>query len=212
MQVLLGHIVLSLNEPVVVASQKDAHPLALPLRLYYKRLGPLLVKLIFKGFGVVRKNPCLRVEVVLFGKSLLHHVQVSGQTVLPGKLVNCRQMVGSLVPLHAVEQSRDDDAVNPPDVPVFLLVAAESEVGLVGCVLEDLVLSVYYIYHQLSFFLFLVRIVLLPHQFPTAVVCYSYLQSFLHLTLLLVFLFVLTLFLTVRLHFALSVYWRQHAT
>lgn len=52
MQIPLSHIVLSLNDPVAVARQKDAFSLALRFRLDYEGFGPLVVELVLETFRI----------------------------------------------------------------------------------------------------------------------------------------------------------------
>ena len=65
MQIFLRHIVLSLDQPVIIAREKDANTLTVILGLDDESLRALAVELILEAFGIARQNPGLREEVVL---------------------------------------------------------------------------------------------------------------------------------------------------
>ena len=122
MQILLSHIVLSLLDPLIVPGQKDPNTLAIVLWFDDEGLRPLTVELLLEALGVRWQYPSLREEIIIFWHCFLHHVEIPRQQVLPCKVLNRWQMVSSLVPLHLVDKCWQNGPINPPNVPVLLLV------------------------------------------------------------------------------------------
>ena len=53
-QIALRYVFLAWLDPIMIPCQENATPLTLVLRLYYKSFGSPIVKLLTKGFGVLR--------------------------------------------------------------------------------------------------------------------------------------------------------------
>ena len=71
----------------------------------------------------------------MFWKKFTHSIQVFSQQLFVGQFLNVGQVIGPLIPLHLVQELRQDVTIDPPDVPVLFFVLAESEVGLLSSVL-----------------------------------------------------------------------------
>jgi hypothetical protein len=82
MKVPLCYVVLSRDEPVEIAGQKDAFSLATRLRFYYEGLCFTVVELFFKLLHVARYVPSLGEELEFLREILLHGLEVLGQEVL----------------------------------------------------------------------------------------------------------------------------------
>jgi hypothetical protein len=117
--------VLSSLHPLIVPSQEYPFSLATCFRLYDESLSFLIIELYFKVFAVLGQEPCLGEEVILAGNYLLHAHEVLRKQVLPCETVHPWEVVGSLVVLHLHEEVGRDWPVQPPNVPVLLLIVAE---------------------------------------------------------------------------------------
>ena len=73
-QIPLGNVVLSLNDPVAVSSQEYTFALAIRFRLNDKSLGTLVVELLPEILRICRQNPSLWKEIILIGKILIHQI------------------------------------------------------------------------------------------------------------------------------------------
>jgi len=82
MKVTLCYVVLPWDEPVEIASQKDALSLATRLRFDNEGLRFTVVELLFKLLHIARNVPSLGEELEFFRKVLLHRLEILGQEVL----------------------------------------------------------------------------------------------------------------------------------
>lgn len=169
-QVLLRHIVLALDQPVVVSGQEDALALAVVLWLDDERLRLPTVELLFEAFRVVRQHPCLREEGELFWQESLQLCQISCKKVLSRELLDTRHVVGPLVWFHLVEQRRLDVPVDPPHVPVSVLGGVHSKPYFFCRILQDLILCIKVVNGELPLLWLDVIVVLCACQGSAAVV------------------------------------------
>lgn len=148
MQVALCHVVLALHDPVAITRQKYSLALRHRFRFYYKRFCAFVVELLFKALRISWQNPCFRKEIVQFGHSFLHRCQISREQILSCQDIASWHVISSLIWFHLEQQRWQNRSIYPPYVPVFFLVCAKSESGLISAVLEDLVLSISNIYNE----------------------------------------------------------------
>ena len=130
MKVALGNVVLAGLKPVEISGQEDSFSLATGLRLDYECLCFPVIELLFKEFDVCRQKPCLREEIVIFSKVVLHGDQVFCQQILSGQRVHARKMICPLIAFHFDKQGRYCWTINEPKVPVFLFIDTCSQVKL----------------------------------------------------------------------------------
>ena len=76
MKVALGNVVFTGLEPVEISGQEDSFSLATGFRFNYECLCFPVIELLFKHFDVGWQQPCLREEIVVFSKVVLHGNQV----------------------------------------------------------------------------------------------------------------------------------------
>ena len=79
-------------------------------------------------------------------------------------------MVGPLIQLHLVQQAREDWTIDPPNIPIFFFIGAQSEIGLTSSVFQHLVLSIANVYYQALFFWSFALIIFLSYQLSTCII------------------------------------------
>ena len=126
---------LSLNEPITVSGQEYAPTLALLLWLHDESFSLLLVKLFFEILTVLRQNPRLWKEIIFVRHHILHILQILSQQIFPGKYVAGGKMVCPLIRFHLGKERWQNWAVNPPHVPILVVLGRQPEIGLLCAVL-----------------------------------------------------------------------------
>ena len=79
-------------------------------------------------------------------------------------------MVGPLIPLHLVQQAREDWTIDPPNIPIFFFISAQSEIGLTSSVFQHLILSIANVYDQALFFWSFALIIFLSYQLSACII------------------------------------------
>jgi len=118
-QVSLSHkMLISILHPIEPPRQEYPLALTASLRLHYKSLCFLIIKLNLEVFRILRKNPSWWKKVIVLGAPPLHGLKVSSEQVLASECVHTCEVVDSLVGLHFEKELRVDCTVKPVDVPV----------------------------------------------------------------------------------------------
>ena len=89
-----------------------------------------LAELVFEVLRVRRQLPCFREKVVLVLELLRHAVQVLGEVVLAGELLDVGARVDALVRSQLTDAFRRDHHVRPVNVPVAVFVLLAPDVHL----------------------------------------------------------------------------------
>ena len=79
-------------------------------------------------------------------------------------------MVGPLIQLHLVQQAREDWTIDPPNIPIFFFIGAQSEIGLTSSVFQHLVLSIANVYYQTLFFWSFALIIFLSYELSACII------------------------------------------
>ena len=128
MKVALGDVVLTGLKPVEISGQEDSFSLTTGLGLNYESLRFPVIELLSKLFDVCRQEPCLREEIVVFRKIVVHGDQVFCQQILSSQSIHARKMISSLIAFHFREEGRYCWSVDEPKVPIFIFINTGSEI------------------------------------------------------------------------------------
>ena len=142
MKVALGNVVLTSLKPIKISGQEDSFSLATGFGLYYECLRFPVIELFFKRFDVCWQEPCLREEIVVFSKVILHGDQILCQQILSCQCVHSRKMICPLITFHFDEEGRYGGSVYEPNVPIFIFINTGSKIRLGSDLVNELVLSV----------------------------------------------------------------------
>ena len=142
MQVSLGNVVLTWMKPVEISRQKYAFALTASFGFDDESLGFLVVKLLFEGLDITRQQPRFWEECEVFWEIILHGDQILGQEVLTSKCINAWKMISSLISFHLEQQLRHRWPIDEPDIPIFVLVDAGSEIHHLGNLMDQLILCI----------------------------------------------------------------------
>ena len=128
MKVALGDVVLTGLKPVEISGQEDSFSLTTGLGLNYESLRFPVIELLSKLFDVCRQEPCLREEIVVFRKIVVHGDQVFCQQILSSQSIHARKMISPLIAFHFHEEGRYCRSVDEPKVPIFFFINTGSEI------------------------------------------------------------------------------------
>lgn len=103
-------------------SYKYAFPLTHALRFHYKvDFGPFfisIINVIFELIHLIWQQPCLRKELIVFGKLSLHFLKVAREVVLSCDLKHAWEVIDSLVRFYFLKHLECRRHVCPRNIPL----------------------------------------------------------------------------------------------